>query len=52
MPPTNWADLFATAQHSAVHLEMRDQYAAPSEDDPIARWEATGEADADPDSEW
>jgi hypothetical protein len=52
MPPTNWADLFAKAQHSAIHLEMRDLYAAPSEDDPIARWETTGVADTDPDSEW
>ncbi|WP_042434519.1 DUF6879 family protein [Streptacidiphilus anmyonensis] len=52
MPPTNWADLFAKAQRSAVHLEMRDHYAAPSEDDPIACWEATGVADADPGSEW
>jgi hypothetical protein len=52
MPPTNWDDLFARAQHSAVHLEMRDHYAAPMEDDPITRWETTGVADTDPDSEW
>jgi hypothetical protein len=51
MPPTNWADLFAEVQHSAAHLKMRGIYAAPSEDDPIARWEATGLADTDPDSD-
>ena len=52
MPPTNWSDLFSRAQHSAVHLEMRDTYAAPSEVDPITRWQETGVADTDPDSDW
>jgi hypothetical protein len=51
-PPTDWRALFARAQRSAVHLEMRDTYTAPSEDDPIARWRESGEADTDPDSEW
>lgn len=46
----SWAELLGSARESAVHLEMRDAYAAASEADELARWRATGEADTDPDS--
>ncbi|MER5624140.1 DUF6879 family protein [Streptosporangium sp. NPDC002544] len=40
-----FADMLATAQHSAVHLEMRDEY---TPDDPAyLRWKADGTIDVD-----
>lgn len=35
-------ELFEAAQHSAVHLEMRDQYAVGDEADDFDTWLATG----------
>lgn len=43
-------ELLDGAQHSAVHLEMRDAYGVTSEADDFARWKRTGERDTDPDS--
>ncbi|MEV7975742.1 DUF6879 family protein [Streptomyces sp. NPDC086519] len=43
-------DLLDGAEHTAVHLEMRDAYGVASEADDFARWKATGERDTDPDS--
>lgn len=45
-------ELLGGAQRSAVHLEMRDMYAVTSEAEDFARWQTTGEYDADPDSEY
>lgn len=41
-------DLFEAAQHSAVHLEMRDQYAVGDEADDFNAYLATGHRDVDP----
>ncbi|WP_432041397.1 DUF6879 family protein [Streptomyces cadmiisoli] len=46
----SFADQLDSAEHSAVHLEMRDAYGVTSEADSIARWKATGEVDDDPES--
>ncbi|MGW5336578.1 DUF6879 family protein [Streptomyces bauhiniae] len=43
-------DLLDSAQHSAVHLEMRDTYGVGDEADDYEQWRATGRRDADPDS--
>ncbi|MDX2679305.1 DUF6879 family protein [Streptomyces sp. NY05-11A] len=43
-------ELLDGAQHSAVHLEMRDAYGVASEADDFARWKSTGQRDTDPDS--
>jgi len=43
-------ELLDGAQHSAVHLEMRDAYGVASEADDFARWKRTGERDTDPSS--
>ncbi|MDX2946828.1 MULTISPECIES: DUF6879 family protein [Streptomyces] len=43
-------DLLEAAQHSAVHLEMRDSYGVGDEADDFQHWKATGQRDADPDS--
>ncbi|MFI0530331.1 DUF6879 family protein [Streptomyces scabiei] len=43
-------DLLEAAQHSAVHLEMRDSYGVGDEADDFRHWQATGERDADPGS--
>jgi hypothetical protein len=43
-------ELLDGAEHTAVHLEMRDAYGVTSEADDFARWKATGERDTDPDS--
>ncbi|WP_328923582.1 hypothetical protein OG429_02390 [Streptomyces sp. NBC_00190] len=40
------------AQHSAVHLEMRDGYGVAAESAGFAHWLATGVRDIDPDSEY
>ena len=45
-------ELFEAAQRSAVHLEMRDQYAVGDEADDYNTWLRTGQRDADPDSEY
>lgn len=45
-------ELLDGAQHSAVHLEMRDAYGVASEADDFARWKRTGERDLDPASEY
>lgn len=45
-------DLFEAARHSAVHLEMRDQYAVGDEADDFDTWLATGHRDVDPASEY
>ncbi len=45
-------ELFEAAQRSAVHLEMRDQYAVGDEVDDYNTWLRTGQRDADPDSEY
>jgi hypothetical protein len=39
-----------SARTSAVHLEMRDQYAVGDEAGDFAGWQATGQRDVDPDS--
>jgi hypothetical protein len=43
-------ELLDGAQHSAVHLEMRDSYGVMSEADAFTRWKRTGELDTDPES--
>jgi len=48
LPP--FAELLRSCRSSAVHLEMRDQYAVTVEAEDYARWQATGERDADPGS--
>ncbi|MGW7369211.1 DUF6879 family protein [Streptomyces sp. NPDC054841] len=45
-------DLMEAAQHSAVHLEMRDVYGVGDEAQDFATWIATGQRDADPGSEY
>jgi hypothetical protein len=35
-----WAELLGSAQHTAVHLEMRDSYAVDNEKGPFADWRA------------
>lgn len=43
-------ELLDGAQHTAVHLEMRDTYGVSAEADDFARWKNSGERDTDPDS--
>lgn len=43
-------DLMEAAQHSAVHLEMRDHYGVGDEADDFNGWLRTGQRDADPGS--
>ncbi|MER8118048.1 DUF6879 family protein [Streptomyces sp. NPDC094031] len=45
-------ELMEAAQHSAVHLEMRDQYAVGDEADDFKAWLETGHRDLDPASEY
>ncbi|MEU5795862.1 DUF6879 family protein [Streptomyces sp. NPDC047813] len=45
-------ELVEAAQHSAVHLEMRDQYAVGDEADDFNAWLETGHRDLDPASEY
>ncbi|MFI6350486.1 DUF6879 family protein [Streptomyces sp. NPDC050560] len=48
----NFDELFEAAQRSAVHLEMRDQYAVGDEADDFNAYLRTGERDVDPFSEY
>jgi hypothetical protein len=49
MPPSvDFRSLLTSARTSAVHLEMRDQYAVSDEADDYAHWQRTGERDLDP----
>ncbi|MET8829966.1 DUF6879 family protein [Streptomyces sp. NPDC004610] len=48
----SFSELLGAAQHSAVHLEMRDQYAVGDEADDFETWLRTGERDTDPASEY
>lgn len=50
VPPIT--DLLDAAQHSAVHLEMRDVYAVSTENPQFRHWRETGERQNDPDSEY
>jgi uncharacterized protein DUF6879 len=43
-------ELLDGAQHTAVHLEMRDTYGVGGEAEDFARWKNTGERDVDPGS--
>lgn len=43
-------ELLNGAQHTAVHLEMRDAYGVAGEADDFAHWQRTGERDVDPGS--
>ncbi|GAA1500277.1 DUF6879 family protein [Streptomyces synnematoformans] len=54
MPPSepSFEEMIDAAQRSAVHLEMRDQYAVSSEDDDFRRWRESGSAVDDPDSDF
>ncbi len=45
-------ELMEAAQHSAVHLEMRDQYAVGDEADDFNTWFRDGRRDVDPASEY
>lgn len=51
MQQIDWAEFIGQARTSAVHLEMRDLYAVKAEAEEFAHWQATGEADRDPDGE-
>ncbi|EKX63923.1 hypothetical protein Sipo8835_36915 [Streptomyces ipomoeae] len=46
----DFAALLQSAEHSAVHLEMRDVYAVGNEVDAFEYFKRTGESDLDPDS--
>ncbi len=46
----SFTELLDGAQHTAVHLEMRDAYGVTSEADDFARWKNTGERDTNPGS--
>lgn len=46
----SFKDLMEDAQHSAMHLEMRDVYGVGDEADDFNHWKATGMRDADPGS--
>ncbi|MFJ2060628.1 DUF6879 family protein [Streptomyces sp. NPDC087908] len=48
--PPRFDELLGAARHSAVHLEMRDNYAVLDEAEDYRRWRQTGQRDADPDS--
>ncbi|MFD9541399.1 DUF6879 family protein [Streptomyces sp. NPDC060022] len=49
MPPNvTFNELLAAAQHSAVHLEMRDVYGVGDEADDFEHWRSTGHRDVDP----
>ena len=44
----DFAELLRGAQHSAVHLEMRDSYSVGDEVEAFERFKKTGEVDNDP----
>jgi hypothetical protein len=48
----SFAELLDSARHSAVHLEMRDAYGVSNEAEDFAHWQATGERDVDPGSDY
>ncbi|WP_037908148.1 DUF6879 family protein [Actinacidiphila yeochonensis] len=48
----DFTGLLESAQTSAVHLEMRDQYAVGDEATDFERWRATGHRDVDPVSDY
>lgn len=48
MPPIDFKALMNAARFSAIHLEMRDQYAVGDEADDFEHWRSTGQRDADP----
>ncbi|MER5226071.1 DUF6879 family protein [Streptomyces flaveus] len=50
VPP--FSELMARCTHSAVHLEMRDQYGVSDEAEDFATWLRTGQRDTDPASEY
>ncbi|MGW8572321.1 DUF6879 family protein [Streptomyces niveus] len=45
-------ELLAAAEHSAVHLEMRDSYGVGDEAEDFENWKRTGQRDIDPASEY
>ncbi|RLV67404.1 hypothetical protein STAN_2928 [Streptomyces sp. CBMAI 2042] len=45
-------ELLKAAQHSAVHLEMRDTYGVGDEAEDFGSWRRTGRRDTDPASEY
>ncbi|MFE4956105.1 DUF6879 family protein [Streptomyces sp. NPDC056653] len=48
MPPNvSFNELLEAAQHSAVHLEMRDTYGVDDEADDFEHWQRTGQRDTD-----
>lgn len=46
----DFAELLRAAQHTAVHLEMRDVYSVGDETASFEQFKRTGDADLDPDS--
>ncbi|HEY5837176.1 DUF6879 family protein [Streptomyces sp.] len=50
MPQIDFRALMEAARTSAVHLEMRDQYAVVDEADDFTQWQTTGQRDAEPGS--
>ncbi|WP_405796768.1 DUF6879 family protein [Streptomyces sp. NBC_01506] len=47
-----WDELLGAAQHTAVHLEMRDSYAVDYESGPFADWRAGARTDPDNPTSW
>ncbi|MFJ3900112.1 DUF6879 family protein [Streptomyces sp. NPDC090025] len=48
----DFGELLRSAEHSAVHLEMRDLYAVGDEAEEIAQFKRTGTVDLDPTARW
>ncbi|MBV6697343.1 hypothetical protein KV557_09425 [Kitasatospora aureofaciens] len=48
----SFAELLDSAQVSAVHLELRDQYSVAEEATELAKWRRGEAVDVDPDSEY
>lgn len=48
----DFKELMEAAQHSAVHLEMRDAYGVGDEADDFNEWKRSGQRDADPTSQY
>ncbi len=44
--------ILESAEHSAVHLELRDSYGTSEESGDFARWQRTGVSNNDPDSDF
>ncbi|MFE9369260.1 DUF6879 family protein [Streptomyces sp. NPDC006711] len=49
---SNFTDLIQSAERSAVHLEMRDVYAIPNEDERFAAWRQGHRIDPDDRESW